>query len=296
MLVVIAHIEVERVADPIIAGGLLVLADQEVLLDPPGADRVETADREQGREREIEQRHAAHGEIDDDVDGEDGRDIKHDPEIENVAALHDQRAGCLQERHEEDPGRPADRPAVEQADLPVRRQVGIVARHPEIGVMAQMMALEGGEARHELGDVAQNSRQPVGGKVLEHQPMGAFMNHHEQGVIGESADRIGEDQHQPPGGALDGEGNGELQHRGGDDDAEGPGIAADQGARLGMALENPLGADAVGNHGVRMHELAHGLRAADLVNLCDQRHSPLRRSRTRPLARPPITVYLDFAF
>ena len=75
--------------------------------------------------------------------------------------------------------------------------------------------------------------------------MRAFVDHHEKCVVGERADEVGGQEHDPPGLVPEKPGDQDLDGDEAQDDPESRRILSDQSPHFRVGLENKLGADAV---------------------------------------------------
>src|ERR1700733_5696732 len=66
-------------------------------------------------------------------------------------------------------------------------------------MVLDMVPFKGDGAGEELGKVGQDAGEPVGGASFEQQVVCTFMDHDEQGVVGEGAEEIGSADDHPPG-------------------------------------------------------------------------------------------------
>lgn len=199
VFVMISYVEGDQVQDAIVAKGLLLFIVGKIMfLDPAGAQGME-ADGEEEAEEEVNDRFGSE-EIPDcgDEDGFGGK-IQRYPFVEGFYLPEPGDAKDLEQRIEQQPDAFADKEVVDQPGFPAVGQVGIQFVNALERVMFDMVAFKGNGAGEELWQVCQNAGEPVGGAAFEEQVVCAFMDHDEQGVVGEGAEEISCADDHPPG-------------------------------------------------------------------------------------------------
>ncbi len=248
VLVVVPDVEGQPVHAAVVAEGLLrvlVFGHHVMPLDPAGTEGMK-AGGEEHRGEEIEQGGPPEGHHDQHVRPEDDDPVEENPAVESLDLFDSHRVNRRKDREQREPERLPDRRIADEPRLPLARNVGVQLVHALIGVVLQVVPLEGDGGRKRARDVGQTARQRVEDPLLEDEVVAALVDLHEQGVVRDGSHRVGDEEKDPPRLADDPGGCGDLKSYEGDDRQKAVRVSPDELANVGVLTENGLRSGLVG--------------------------------------------------
>lgn len=241
MLVVVAHVERDKVQRPVVRIRFVALGEHVVLGNEVAGDRMQTH-RDQCAHDHVPQHLPAKA-----VDHQGVEDGLHDQIEELMVAgrlgIDDERPDHVEERLQDDPAELAECGA-EQPCLEQRRQIGVDYLVALVAMVLEVVALERHGHRHAQWQVAKVTKPPigVGPRMAECVAVRYFVHGQRQGVIDDAADAIGGQDGDGPRLVAHHEEHAELQQHHECGDILEVGIAAEQLFDLRILFEDELAA------------------------------------------------------
>src|SRR5438105_12769597 len=197
VLVVITHVERQRVDWAVITVGLLLWIVRVMFLNPTGAYRVQP-DGEEKRKGEIQESRPATEINRAHIVGDSAGKVYEEPSVPHGDCFQTRRPRQLEKRKEHQPDRFTIPFVADQARLPMVGQVGIVFVIALMRMMAQMINAETHRARIQIRKIGQDADQLVPALISKNEIMSGVVDDDVIDMVSERADTVSDHQAEPP--------------------------------------------------------------------------------------------------